>query len=85
LINDHPTSEIIAILGHEIGHWKLWHVVLQMGYMFVNIFFMFYLFSLVITRKDILTSFGYKEQYNTLAFLLFLELYNPISAISNLI
>ena len=84
LIEQSTEDEIIAVLAHEIGHWKMWHTFVQLGYSFLNIFIIFYLFSFVITRMDILEAFGYKEHYNIIALVVFLDIYKPISALTTL-
>jgi STE24 endopeptidase len=84
LIQQHPVKEIVAILGHEIGHWKMWHVFIHLGNGLFNVFIMFYLFSLFIQKKEIQTSFGFIEGGNFIAFILFLYLYTPVSKLKDL-
>eukprot|EP01063_Lacrimia_lanifica_P002136 TRINITY_DN11102_c0_g1_i1.p1 TRINITY_DN11102_c0_g1~~TRINITY_DN11102_c0_g1_i1.p1 ORF type:complete len:493 (+),score=197.51 TRINITY_DN11102_c0_g1_i1:178-1479(+) len=37
-----PKDEILAVLAHELGHWKLGHNLWNMGFLSVNVFLYFY-------------------------------------------
>lgn len=59
LLEQATHDEIVAILGHELGHWKLWHTaqgfVIQQVYMLV----LFYVFGLCMNDSDLFASFGF--------------------------
>jgi len=52
-------EEILAILGHELGHWKLKHTVTN--FVFTQFYFAaaFYTFSLCYTSHELYSAFGF--------------------------
>jgi STE24 endopeptidase len=81
LITHLEPEEITAVVAHELGHWSMSHTVVHLIYSFVSIFMTFYVFSFVIHRDDILIDFGFKQHYNTVALLVFMEIYSPVDYI----
>ena len=79
------TDEIVAVVAHELGHWKMNHTVLHLVFSFANIFMIFYIFSFAIHRDDILIDFGFKKHYNIVSLLVFMEIYSPVSYLTKLI
>ena len=59
LIKQVTQQELLAILGHEIGHWKLWHTL--QGFLITQIytFVLFWFFSMVQSAPGMFTSFGF--------------------------
>jgi len=59
LLKQVELDELLAILGHEIGHWKLWHTIqgffISQGYTFA----LFWFFSFVQSNPPLFTSFGF--------------------------
>lgn len=53
------TEELLAILGHEIGHWKLWHSIQGFIVSQVHMFLMFYTYSLIRHTPGLFSAFGY--------------------------
>jgi STE24 endopeptidase len=47
LINELKTEEIVAVLAHEIGHYKRHHVLWSMFYSLLNTALMLFIFSIV--------------------------------------
>jgi len=52
-------EELLAILGHEIGHWKMWHSIQGFVVTQIHMFLMFYVYSLVQHTPGLFTAFGY--------------------------
>mmetsp|Transcript_27667 Transcript_27667/g.38113 ORF Transcript_27667/g.38113 Transcript_27667/m.38113 type:complete len:472 (-) Transcript_27667:1008-2423(-) len=52
-------DELLAILGHEIGHWKLWHTVQGFFISQLYTFCLFLAFSFVQHTPDLFTAFGF--------------------------
>ena len=52
-------DEILAILGHELGHWKLGHTLTNFAVTQVYFGAAFYFFSLCYTSKDLFAAFGF--------------------------
>lgn len=75
-------EEICAILGHELGHWKLSHIVKRLGASQLYIFTIFYLFSKMISERNLYAGFGFdKEMPIVIGLALFQSLLIPVSAL----
>jgi len=53
--------EILAVLGHELGHWKLNHVLKNIVIAELHIFAMFALFGYLYKNQLLFTAFGFEE------------------------
>eukprot|EP00347_Sterkiella_histriomuscorum_P021201 403334852 len=71
-------EEIVAILGHELGHWSMNHNLKNMIIGFTQLFAMFYLFSLVINYEDLYISFGFDRKSTFIGLSIFLKIYQPV-------
>ncbi|CUM65085.1 uncharacterized protein PRCAT00002709001 [Priceomyces carsonii] len=82
LINQSTKEEIVAVLAHEIGHWKYNHLLqLEVFYHF-HLFVVFFLFSAFIHNKSLYKSFGFRDVQPTfIGFLLANDLFQPLDAI----
>jgi STE24 endopeptidase len=56
--------EILAVLGHELGHWKKSHVWCHMILSEINLFIMFFAFGLLLNNHTIYAAFGFSEEGN---------------------
>jgi STE24 endopeptidase len=54
-------AEILAVLGHELGHWKLNHVLKNLVIGQVQLFLMFLLFALMSKSKPLYAAFGFED------------------------
>lgn len=63
-------EEILAILGHELGHWKLSHILKNLIISQVNLFMSFFVFGLLMNMKILYESFGFYDQQPTIIGLL---------------
>jgi STE24 endopeptidase len=54
-------DEILAILGHELGHWKLGHTLTNFAVTQVYFGAAFYFFSQCYTSKDLYAAFGFDD------------------------
>lgn len=52
-------DEIVAILGHELGHWQLWHTAQGFVIQQVYTFACFYVFGLCMHDRELFASFGF--------------------------
>lgn len=84
LIEDLEEEEIVAVLAHEVGHYKKKHTTtgLVLGTMETAI--MFYLFSLFVGVDSFAVALGGSEASFHLGLLAFAVLYSPISLLSGL-
>merc|ERR1712130_18084 len=52
-------DEIVAVLGHELGHWKMGHTVKMLVIQEALIFAVFYFFSKTINNTELFEAFGF--------------------------
>jgi len=85
LIKELSEEEIVAVLGHEIGHYKKHHVLVMMISSFIMTGFMLFLFSLVVNNPLLSQALGAEESSFHLGLIVFGILYSPLSLIIGLI
>ena len=76
-----PIEEIVAVLAHEIGHWKYSHTFKMLLVSQVHLFALFFAFSLCHKNVLIYRAFGFTDVSfipTLISFQLFLELYAPL-------
>ena len=74
----HP-QEIIAVLAHEMGHFKQKHILKMMGISVLQTGFMFFILSLFLGNRQLFAAFG-MEHVSVYAGLIFFGfLYAPVS------
>lgn len=87
LINKHTVPELVAILAHEIGHFRLKHIVKTFIYSALSMGVLFFLLNLLIHDPKLFADFGIQGQpiYASLVFvmLLFTPLGKVVSVIGN--
>lgn len=59
LIKQVELPELLAILGHEIGHWRLWHTIQGFVVTQAYVFCLFLSFSYVQNTPGLFASFGF--------------------------
>lgn len=79
LINDLSTKEIVAVLAHEIGHYKKKHTISNMCISFVYTGVIMYLLSLFLGNPDISKSLGGELPSFHIGLIAFSMLFTPIS------
>mmetsp|Transcript_100713 Transcript_100713/g.260171 ORF Transcript_100713/g.260171 Transcript_100713/m.260171 type:complete len:432 (+) Transcript_100713:62-1357(+) len=75
-------EDILAILCHELGHWKFGHTLVNLIISSVHIFVLFWLYGVVMysgeTSQMIIRQFGYGEtQAVMVSLMVFMMLYSP--------
>jgi STE24 endopeptidase len=85
LINDLSTQEIVAVLAHEVGHYKRKHTVFNLIASIVLTGFTFYLLSLFIGNNLLSQALGVSEPSFHIGLIAFGILYSPISQLTSLI
>jgi len=58
LINNHPVPELLAVLAHEIGHFKRNHIAKHFFVGQLNLLVLFFAASLCVNRPEIFAAFG---------------------------
>ncbi|EQC35304.1 hypothetical protein SDRG_07015 [Saprolegnia diclina VS20] len=59
LLTQANDNEIVAILGHELGHWKLWHTLQGFAFQQVYVIALFYVFGRCMHDVALFRSFGF--------------------------
>lgn len=81
LIEGHSVSELVAVLAHEIGHYKKKHVVKGMIISIIHMGVMLYLLSVFVSHKGLFDAF-YMENISVYSGLIFFSLlFSPIEMI----
>ncbi|MFQ5824867.1 MAG: M48 family metallopeptidase [bacterium] len=81
LIEKHTVPELVAVLAHEIGHYKKKHILQGMIISIIHMGVMFFLLSIFISHEGLFTAF-YMEHISIYAGLIFFGmLYAPIELI----
>lgn len=85
LIENHSVSELVAVLAHEIGHYKKKHIVQNMVISILHTGVMFWLLSLVLQADGLYAAF-YMQQASVYAgFIFFGMLYAPVELILSMV
>uniref|UniRef100_A0A183BK91 Ste24 endopeptidase n=1 Tax=Globodera pallida TaxID=36090 RepID=A0A183BK91_GLOPA len=52
-------DEVVAVLGHELGHWKLCHSMALLAITEFNLLFTLFVFSVFYQQESLFTAFGF--------------------------
>ncbi|KAJ5172486.1 CAAX prenyl protease 1 [Penicillium capsulatum] len=86
LLEKSEPEEVVAVLSHELGHWKLNHTTKLFGIAQFHMFYIFALFSVFINNKSLYQSFGFiSEQPIMIGFLLFSDALAPLDNVVKLL
>ncbi|WP_340076679.1 M48 family metallopeptidase [Leptobacterium sp. I13] len=85
LINDLETNEIVAVLAHEVGHYKKKHIIFNLITSILLTGITFYIFSLFINYPEFSQAIGVKIPSFHAGLITFGVLYSPISEFTGLI
>lgn len=81
LIKEHTTEELVAVLAHEIGHYKKKHTAKGMVISILHTGIMLFLLGLFINRPELSMALGAEEASFHMGILAFGLLYSPVSLI----
>lgn len=85
LIEKHSTDELVAILAHEMGHYKLGHIMKTMIIAFIETGLMLFILSLFINNRELFNAFKMEEMSIYAGLIFFGFLYSPISMLLSII
>ncbi|ERM96188.1 CAAX prenyl protease 1 homolog [Amborella trichopoda] len=71
-------DEIVAVIGHELGHWKLNHTLYSFIAVQIITFLQFGGYTLVRNSKDLFLSFGFKTQPVLIGLIIFQHTVIPL-------
>ena len=84
LINDMTTNELVAVLAHEIGHYKKHHVIWSLLLGILQTGVMLFIFSLFVGNPDLSAALGVETPSFHIGLIAFGILYSPISMVTGL-
>ncbi|HEY9168603.1 MAG TPA: M48 family metallopeptidase [Lutibacter sp.] len=84
LINDLDTDEIVAVLAHEIGHYKKKHIIYNLFFSILLTGLTFYILSLLVGSVTLSQALGVETASFHIGLIAFGVLYSPISEITSL-
>lgn len=84
LINRHTTEELVAVLAHEVGHFKKKHIVWGFVFSILQVTFTLFVLSLMIYNENLSLALGGAGQSIHLNLIAFMILFAPISGITGL-
>ena len=84
LINDLNDEEIVAVLAHEVGHYKKKHIIVNLFISIVNVGFTLWLLSLFVSEPLLAQALGVNETSFHVGLVAFSFLYAPISLITGI-
>jgi len=84
LIENHTTDELIAVLAHEVGHFKKKHIIWGYVLSILQIVFTLFVLSKMIFAENVSLAMGGSQTAIHLNLLAFGILFSPISGITGL-
>jgi STE24 endopeptidase len=84
LLKEFSEDEIVAVLAHEIGHYKKRHILLMMFSSIIITGIMLFLFSLIVDSPQLALALGAEHQSFHLGLIVFGILYSPLSLLIGL-
>ena len=84
LINDLTTNELVAVLAHEIGHYKMHHVIWSLLLGIVQTGIVLFIFSLFVGSPELSAALGIETPSFHIGLIAFGVLYSPISMVTGL-
>ena len=85
LINDLETEEIVAVLAHEVGHYKKKHIIYNLILSTLLTGITFYILSLLVGNITLSKALGVETASFHIGLIAFGILYSPISEITGLL
>ncbi len=85
LIEKHTTDELVAVLAHEVGHFKKKHIIWSMVLGVLQTGVMLYLLSLMIFNSEVSYAMGGQTTAMHLNILAFGILFSPLSKVTGVL
>jgi STE24 endopeptidase len=85
LINNHTTEELVAVLAHEVGHFKKKHIILSYFLSVGQIVFTLFILSLIVFNENVSIALGGESLSIPLNLVAFGILFSPVSAVTGLL
>ncbi|KAA8497691.1 CAAX prenyl protease 1-like [Porphyridium purpureum] len=78
-------ERILAVLCHELGHWKMGHTRKGLILGLTQMLFLSWLYGQTASNKDIFESFGYSDTPHLIGMMLFFEIMAPVDSLMSLL
>lgn len=85
LIENHSVAELVAVLAHEVGHFKKKHIIFSYVLSLVQIFFTLWVVSLMVFSENVSLALGGLSSAIHLNLIAFVFLFSPVSALTGLL
>jgi STE24 endopeptidase len=85
LVDNHPVPELLAVLAHEIGHFKRNHIVQHFIFGQLNLLVLFFVASFCVHRPEIFAAFGVATPSIYVGLTLFFILARPAAVLIGVI
>lgn len=85
LIENHSTEELVAVLAHEMGHYKKKHIISGMFFSVLQIAFTLYILSLMVYNENLSLALGADGLAVHINLIAFSILYTPVSALTGIL
>lgn len=85
LVKDYSKEELVAVLAHEVGHYKKKHIIQTLIISIVQTGITFFLLSLFIKNENLSIALGAETSVLHLNLIAFGMLYGPISMLTGLL
>ena len=85
LIKNHSADELVAVLAHEIGHYKLNHVKTNMAISVVTTGLMLFILSNFIFNSQVSYALGGNVSFRHLEIFAFFIIYSPVSSLISIL
>lgn len=84
LISDLTEDEVVAVLAHEVGHYKLKHVYTGLALSLLQTGFIIWLLSIFVSRPELSLALGASEPSFYIGLITFGLLLSPISSVTGI-
>ncbi|VDP82850.1 unnamed protein product [Schistosoma mattheei] len=77
-------EEILSVIAHELGHWKLGHTIYNLFIGKANLLMLFVIFGLLMDVDDLFISFGFKSDDTPVIlrlFIIFQYIFSPYNTV----
>ena len=85
LVEKHSTDEIVSVVAHEVGHYKLKHIIQGTIIGILEAGVMLFVFSTIMRDIDLFNVFGVSDLSVHAGLVFFSMLYAPVSMITSII
>ena len=85
LVDKHSTEEIVSVVAHEVGHYKLKHIIQGTVIGIIETGVMLFVFSKIMNDLDLFGIFGVVDLSVHAGLIFFSMLYAPVSMVTSII